>query len=323
MTDSAQMRRVMEVIRKHRSFLVSSHVNPEGDALGSALGVASLLRRMGKKAVLAQEGGIPEFFRFLPRTVPVVGRLDPKVQAEVAIVVDVPLLARVGKVEPMIRRSRLLVSIDHHVSNQQFADVNWVDPEAASVGEMIFRLIRAFGKKPTREEALCLYVSLVSDTGSFRYMSTTPAVHRMAADLIEQGVSPLRVAQQLYEAHSVKDIRFLGSVLSRVKHSLNSKVAWLEVPLKLWKAFRASEEVLDELVNFPRSIGSAEVAFVLREVEEPGKIRVNLRSKGRVNVNRIARHFGGGGHPAASGCTIEGTLSQARRKLLQVVRQTL
>ncbi len=317
------MRAVMEAIRSNRSFIVSSHVNPEGDALGSALGLAALLKRLGKRVVLATDGGIPPELRFLPKTAPVISRPNGRLSADVSMIVDVATFSRVGSMEKLIRRIPLTVNIDHHVSNHRFGDVNWIDPKAAAVGEMIYRLYRAFGLRPRREEALCLYVSLVTDTGSFRYMSTTPAVHRIAAELVETGISPLKVAQHLYESHTPQDLKFLGEVLRRLSHTPDGKVAWLEVSNRLMKRCRISPEMIDELVNYPRSVKSAEVALVFRESPEPGKIRVNLRSKGRINVNEIARAFGGGGHMAASGCTVEGTLSQARDKVLRVVRAAL
>jgi phosphoesterase RecJ-like protein len=254
---------------------------------------------------------------------PVLSDSRKKVSAEVSMIVDVPVFSRVGTIEPLIRRIPLVVVIDHHVSNQRFGHVNWVDPKAAAAGEMVYRLYQAFHLKPTYSEALCMYVSLVTDTGSFRYMSTTPAVHRMAADLIAIGADPLQVAQQLYESHSVRDLKFLGEVLGELKSSFGGKVAWLEVPRALLRKYTAGDEIMDELVNYPRSVRSAEVAFVLRETPKPRETRVNFRSKGRVDVNAIARHFGGGGHIAASGCTVKGTLAQARGKVLKVVREAL
>ncbi len=323
MNDRAMMRQVISAIRRHRSFVVTAHINPEGDALGSALAVAFLLKRLGKKVTVANDGGIPKAFEFLPHHVPVVGGPDKKVSAEVSIIVDVPVFSRVGSIKQLIERVGLVVCIDHHVSNQRFADINWVDPKAASVGEMIYRLYRAFGMKPHLPEALCMYVSLVSDTGSFRYMSTTPAVHRIASELIQIGVSPLKVAQQLYESRSAADLKFLGTLLRSIHVSPDGRIAWLEVPAALMKSSKASSEIIDELVNFPRSIQSAEVAFVAREDPHTGKTRVSFRSKGNVDVNQIARTFGGGGHIAASGCTVEGTIAQARAKVLKVARQAL
>lgn len=317
------MKAVMEVIRRHKSFAVASHINPEGDALGSALGLASLLKRLGKTAVVATDGGIPEAFEFFPKVARVIGRLTPRLAPEVVMTVDVPVLARLGCMQELFERTKHTVVIDHHVSNQYFGKINWVDPKAAAVGEMIYRLYRAFGLRPTRNEALCLYVSLVTDTGSFRYMSTTPEVHQIASDLIARGVSPLKVAQDLYECHAPRDLRFLGAVLQDLKTTPDGKVAWLEVPRARFQSFRPGPEIADELVNYPRAIRTAEVAFVLKEEFSDGKIRISFRSKGRVDVNRIAKQFGGGGHMAASGCTVPGTLSQARTKVLNAVRKAV
>ena len=299
-----QVKQVMQTIRRHRQFAVSSHVNPEGDALGSALALASLLKRLGKQAVVATDGGIPKAFEFFPRVAPVVGRPSQTRVPEVAITVDVPVLARLGSMSGLFEKAGVSVNIDHHVSNQLFGDVNWVDPKAAAVGEMIYRLYEAFGMKPTRDEALCMYVSIVTDTGSFRYMNTTPEVHRITSNLISRGVSPLKVGQDIYECHSPSDLRFLGKVLNSLKSTLDGKITWVEVPHPLLKSCRPGPEIVDELVNYPRSVRTAEVSFVLRDQSRDGQIRVSLRSKGRVDVNRIARSFGGGGHRAASGCTV-------------------
>ena len=318
-----EMRAVMEAIRRHRSFMVSSHVNPEGDALGSAFALAALIRRLGKRAVVANDGGIPKVFDFIPRAAPALARgARPTVQ-EVAITVDVPVLSRTGRLARVIKRPPLTVNIDHHVSNQRFSAVNWVDPKAAAVGEMIYRLYKAFRVTPSREAAACMYISIVTDTGSFRYMSTTPEVHRIASELVSLGVSPLKVAQDLYECHSAGDMKFLGEVLQSVRSTARNRVAWIEVPYRLLRRHRPGPEIQDELVNYPRAVRTAEVAFVLREHSPSRAVRVSFRSKGNVDVNRIARRFGGGGHMAASGCTVPGTLAQARARVLRVVREEL
>ncbi len=317
------MKAVVAAIRKNRCFVVSSHINPEGDALGSALSLASLLKRLGKQVIVANDGGIPKPFEHLPRLVPVVKKDFPRIKADVAITVDVPVLDRVGAVKPLLERIPFLVCIDHHISNKGFADINWIDPKAAAVGEMVYRLYKTFKVKPTKQEAYCMYVSLVTDTGSFRYMNTTPVVHQYAAELIATGVSPLEVSQHLYESRSPMDLKFLGALLKAIRVSEGGRVVWLEVPRSIVKSYHAGSEVMDELVNFPRSVLSAEVAFVLKESSKKGIIRVSFRSKGRVDVDKIARQFGGGGHMAASGCTFHGTIAEARGKVLSVVRKAI
>ena len=317
------MKEVMQAIRRHRSFMVSSHVNPEGDALGSAFALAALIRRLGKRAVVANDGGVPRVFDFIPRAAPALARGARPATPEVAITVDVPVLSRTGRLARVIKRAPLTVNIDHHVSNQRFSDVNWVDPKAAAVGEMIYRLYKAFRVTPSRKAAACLYISIVTDTGSFRYMSTTPEVHRIASELVSRGVSPLKVAQDLYECHSAADLKFLGEVLQSLRSTGGNRVAWIEVPYRLLRRHRPGPEIQDELVNYPRAVRTAEVAFVLREHSPSRTVRVSFRSKGNVDVNRIARRFGGGGHMAASGCTVPGTLGQARARVLRAVREEL
>lgn len=313
--------RVVQAIRRHRSFLVAAHVNPEADALGSALGLAGLLRALGKRVQVLNDGGVPEVLRFLPGSRTVAATLPGPTDAEVAITVDVPVLSRVGSAGRWLKQAGQLISIDHHVSHEGFGDINWVDPTAAATGQMIYQLFRAFGRFPSKDAALCLYAALVIDTGSFKYRNTTPLVHRIAADLLQRAkVSPLVVSQGLYETHNRQGLRALGAILQRLQTTPDGRVAWVEVPQRLVR--RAGPEVMEELVNYPRAIKTVEVAFAMRE-PAPGTVRVSLRSKGRVDVDRIARAFGGGGHLAASGCTIKAPLPRARRRLLAEIRKYL
>lgn len=313
--------RVVQAIRRHQRFLVAAHVNPEADALGSALGLAGLLRKLGKQVQVLNDGGTPEVLRFLPGSHRVVATLPGPTEAEVAITVDVPVFSRVGSAGRWLKQAGQLISIDHHVSHEGFGDINWVDPTAAATGQMIYELFRTFRITPSKDDALCLYAALVIDTGSFKYRNTTPKVHRIAADLLEWAkVSPLVVSQGLYEVHHRRGLRALGAILQQLQATPDGRIAWVEVPRRLVR--RAGPEIMDELVNYPRAIKTVEVAFAMRE-SAPGTMRVSLRSKGRVDVDRIARTFGGGGHLAASGCTIHGSLPRARRRLLAEIRKHL
>ncbi|OGX41613.1 MAG: hypothetical protein A3C53_08100 [Omnitrophica WOR_2 bacterium RIFCSPHIGHO2_02_FULL_68_15] len=313
--------RVMQAIRRHRTFLIAAHVNPEADALGSALGLAGLLRKLGKRVQVLNDGGVPDVLRFLPGSDRVASTLPARVSADVAITVDVPVFARVGSAARWLKQAGQLISIDHHVSHEGFGDINWVDPTAAATGQMIDRLFRAFRVAPSKEDALCLYAALVIDTGSFKYRNTTPEVHRIAADLLQRSkVSPLVVSQNLYEVHNLRGLRALGAILQRMQVTSDGRVAWVEVPRRLVR--RAGAEVMDELVNYPRAMKHVEVAFAMREYAA-GTVRVSLRSKGRVDVDRIARAFGGGGHLAASGCTIKAPIPRARQQLLAEIRKHL
>lgn len=314
--------KVVQAIRRHRRFLVAAHVNPEPDALGSALALAGLLRRLGKSVTVLNDGGTPEGLAWLPGSDRVLATWRGPVRAEVSITVDVPVFGRLGSAGPVLRRAPFLISIDHHVSHGGFGDLNWVDPSAAATGEMIYRLFRAMRVTPSPADALCMYAALVIDTGSFKYRNTTPVVHEIAADLLRRAkINPLYVSQRLYETHRASDLRLLGEVLRGLRTTPDGRVAWVEVPRAIVR--RAGPELIDELVNYPRSIRTAEVAMALRERPTAGEVRISLRSKGRVDVDMIARAFGGGGHLAASGCTIHGTLAQARARLVAEIRRHL
>ena len=314
------LRAVVRAIRRHRRFVIAAHINPEADALGSALALAGLLRKLGKQVQVINDGGTPEAMAWLPGSDRVAKRLPAGTAVAVAITVDVPVFARVGAVGPDLKRAGLLISIDHHVSHEGFGDLNWVDPSAAATGEMIYRLFRAMRVTPSKEDALCLYAALVTDTGSFKYRNTTPQVHLIAADLMRRAaISPMFVSQQLYEAHQASDLRLLGDVLRGLRLTPDGRVAWVEVSRAQLK--RAGPELIDELVNYPRAVKGVEVAFAMRE--QDGEVRVSLRSKGQVDVDLIARAFGGGGHMAASGCTVSGTLPQVRARLLAEIRKYL
>lgn len=321
------MTAVMAAIRRHRRFVIAAHVNPEADALGSALGLAGLLRTLGKQVWVINDGGTPDAMAWLPGSDRVATTLPARASVEVAMTVDVPVFSRVGAAAPFLKRAARLISIDHHVSHERFGDINWVDPSAAATGEMIFRLFKAMRIVPSKEAALCLYAALVTDTGSFKYRNTTPTVLRIGAELLQLAkVNPMFVSQQLYEAHRASDLRLLGEVLCGLQTTPDGRIAWVEVPRRMLQ--RAGPEIIDELVNYPRAVKGVEVAFAMREAPTPNGAaspswRVSLRSKGVVDVDLIARAFGGGGHMAASGCTVPGTLAQARARILREVRKYL
>src|SRR3989338_2006658 len=290
--------KVIKTIRRHHRFLVAAHVNPEADALGSALALGGLLRRLGKQVQVINGGGTHASLAFLPGSSRVAAHPRAPRPADVAITVDVPVFKRVGSVARWFRQAGCVISIDHHVSHEGFGDINWVDPDAAATGQMIFRLFQAMRVTPSKDEALCMYAALVTDTGSFKYRNTTPEVHLISAELMRLAkVSPMYVSQQLYEAHSARGLRALGDVLRGLKVTLDGRIAWVEVPKSLLR--RAGSEVIDELVNYPRAVKGVEVAFAMRESAGPGAVRVSLRSKGQGDVDQIARAFGGGGQLAA------------------------
>jgi phosphoesterase RecJ-like protein len=239
---------------------------------------------------------------------------------ELAVLTDCPDPGRTeGLIDGVRRAARAIVNIDHHPDNRRYGHVDWVEPSAAATGELVYRLLVALGRPITPTIATNLFTAIHMDTGSFRYSNVTPETFRIAAALVAAGAEPAAITGWLYERRPPEALRQLGTVLSRVQVSDDGRVAWLALPRGL-----VPEELVEaeDLVNYPRSIGSAKVAAVLRE-QDGGRVKVSLRAKGEVDVNKIAARFGGGGHPNAAGCTLEGTLAAATARLLAAVGDAL
>ncbi len=306
--------------RRGGSALMLGHVHPDGDVLGTLLALGLSLEAGGWSVTCAGPHPVPDVLAFLPGA----GRWQvwsaPPRPFDVIVLTDCPNPERTeGLLGAARGASSHVLNIDHHPDNRLYGTVNWIDPEAAATGEMVFDLIQALGQRVTAEIALNLFTAIHTDTGSFRYSNTTPRTFQIAAELTAAGADPSLVSDRLYQRRSPDALGTLGLVLRRVRVSADGRVAWLTVPRALCsEAFLAAED----LVTYPRSIGGVEVAFLLRE-EAGGLVKASLRGKGRVAVNRIAHRFGGGGHENAAGCTLRGTLEEATTVLLGAVSLAL
>ncbi len=302
------------------SVLVLGHVQPDGDVLGTQIGLGVALANAGVPVTMAGPHAVPEIFRFLPgadrveRWEIAPGRFD------LVILTDCPDSSRTnGLLEGACGVSTRVVNIDHHPDNKRYGHINWVEPEASATGELVWDLMQALVLKVTPEIATNLFTAIHTDTGSFRYSNTTARALRIAADLVDRGARPALVAGALYEGRQADDLRRLGSVLGRVEVSADGHVAWLALPEgSVPESFVEAED----LVTYPRSIAGVKVAALLREVDA-GRVKVSLRAKGEVNVGRIAAAFGGGGHANAAGCTMVGSLNEARDSVLRAVAEAL
>ncbi len=300
--------------------LLLGHVNPDGDQLGSLLGLGLALTQAGWAVTMAGPHPVPEPLRFLPGSTLFQHWAAPKGPFDLVIVCDCPDPRRTGGLLEGARGPRTqVVNIDHHPDNSRYGTVNWVDVSASAAGEMVYDLIEVLGLKITPEVATNLFTAIHTDTGSFRYSNTSAKAFRTAAELLARGADPARVAAHLYETRRPESLALLGRLLQQVRISPDGLVAWLALP-----AGSAPEAFLqaEDLVNYPRSIGSVQVAILLRETPD-GNVKVSLRGKGQVAVNAIAARFGGGGHANAAGCTVEGPLEEATAKVLSAVSETL
>ncbi len=316
------MQQVIQAIKKHKRFLVAAHVNPEGDSLCSQLAMKELLHILGKTAFIVNHDHVPEHYKFLPKADEISTDLKKKLDFDAVLILDCPTLKRIGAVKGLIPAGTPVINIDHHISSEKFGDVNWVDPNASSTGEMVYRIYKEMEIPLTREIALCLYIAILTDTGNFNYDNTSRLTHEIAGELLGYGLEPAAVSESVYEQRTMEDIRFLGMVLSTLKVNKAGDVAYLEITRQMIKDTGADMAKAEGFINYARSIVGVKIAMVFKEdLKDENRINVSFRSKGNIDVNGIAAHFGGGGHTKASGCSLAGNLAEVEARVLNKVEE--
>jgi phosphoesterase RecJ-like protein len=305
---------ILEVLRQGERFLVCSHSRPDGDAVGSMLAMGMLLTQMGKRADLVTADRIPVIYRSLPGAdgIRTALRVHGPYDAVILLECDRLERTRLRGLEPFF-----VINIDHHTSGHGWGNLNWIDRDAASVGEQVYRLIQAAGVTVTPEMATCLYTTLLTDTGGFCYGSTRASTFALAQKLVEAGADPIRIAQDVYFSVATSKLLLLGSALGHLHRE--GRLAWLWVSNRDMARSCAAEEDCEGIANHALSIAGVEAAVFLRELPEQ-RIRISLRSKGRVNVAAIAERLGGGGHENAAGCTLDGPMGRALDEILAEMR---
>lgn len=315
---------ILDVLRRGERFLVCSHARLDGDAVGSILACGLLLGQMGKQADLVTADHVPPVYRWLPGAAAI--RTARRVTGPycAAILLECDSLERTGLVRMGTDRAGLenlfLINIDHHLSGRPYARLNWIDHEAASVGEMVYRLARTAGATLTPEMATCLYTTVFTDTGGFSYGSLRPSTFELARDLVAAGADPIRVAQEVCYSTPMAKMLLLGAALHNLHHE--GSVAWLWLTHEDVIRAAAADEDSEGIVNFAMGIAGTETAAFLRELPD-GQIRMSLRGKGKVDVAAIAGQLGGGGHKSAAGCTVQGPLPRALDEILKILREAV
>lgn len=312
--------RIGEALRKVQGVLITAHERPDGDAIGSAIALDLALRYLGIRTVVMLADPVPEVYRFLKGADSILLPSPLGWQPEVVVALDSTEWERVGEFIQKYLPDTLAINIDHHASNKEFADLNWVDVNAAATGEMVLDLIRHLQVPIDPDMASALYTALATDTGFFQHGNTTPQVLSKCAMLAELGANPHFISEQIHEYKSFESLRALGFALSSIKLSPKGYVAWIDLSLEDMKRLQVKEEELEGFVNYPKSIKGVEIGILFREVET-NKVRVGLRSRGQVDVSAIAQMFGGGGHYRAAGCTVEGALDEVVEQVVRLCCQ--
>jgi phosphoesterase RecJ-like protein len=313
-------------VRKQNNFLIAVHTNPEGDALGAQIAFYLLLKKLGKSAIMVNEDDVPYGYTFLPeaQNIRKFGRSSMRLKFDCMAVLDCSDLDRTGEIAKLNTAHRPVLNIDHHISNNNFGDVRWVEPYASSTCEMIFKLYKKLKVPIDKDAALLLYVGISTDTGSFRYSNTTSHTHKVTAELLRHKLNVPFVYRNIYENIPYQDMLLLARILPGMKREAGGKIVWFQIHQGMLKNKKLCFDLSEHVLSYGRSIKDAEVVVLFKEnLGVKNEIRVNFRSQGKVDVNRIANYFGGGGHRTASGATVHGTLENIRKKVLNKIKQAL
>lgn len=316
------MNTLLQSIQHHQRFVLTTHVNPDGDAVGSEIAFGLWLQARGKTVHIVNHSATPSVYRFLDPEGSI-RVFDPGVdatlleQADVIVLLDANHLSRVMSMEPFVRKSTARkICIDHHLDPEPFADASLIDPEATSTGEILYHLFRAAGSEPIPPRiAQSLYIAILTDTGSFRYPRVGPDTHRMIAQLIESGADPVELYNQVYNRWSPGRLKLLGEMLSRLETAFDGRLVYVTITQEILKHTGTLEEDTDNFTTYLMSMEGVVAGILFLELNEGFKI--SFRSHGDVPINELAQEFGGNGHKNAAGARISNaTLSEVRAAVL-------
>ncbi len=311
----------LEAMASAERVVLTTHVNADGDGAGSEAALLAVLRDMGVEGWVVNPTPYPDLYRFLvhddARVLEASGEEATRRcrEADLCIVVDTAEKARIGRVNPMVGHLPFLI-VDHHPSGpDSIVGVSLRDPSAAATGELVFDLVWARGGPWTGELVDGLYVAVMTDTGSFRFSNATPGAHRVAAELVRRGASPDGLYRRVFGQMPVRRLHLLERVLGSLEVSDGGEVAWMTVPANVFRDLNCRSDDLEGFVDYPRGVEGVEVGLLFREIEE-GHVKVSLRSNQRVDVNALAREFGGGGHVRAAGALVAGSVEEVREQVV-------
>lgn len=311
------MNRIFEFIKQElsraKTAVVAAHVDPDGDTLGSMIALALMLKKLGIKAVMYSVDGVPRSYKFLPHSDEVYDH-PPKYESDLLITVDASDVSRIGA-HPI--KAKKIINIDHHPDNTNFGNINCVELLSA-VAELIYQLAEYLKIDIDPEIATALYVSIITDTGNFKYANTLPSTFEVAMNLVKRGANPSECATAVYDNKTLVSVKIFARALLNVETLKNGRVVYAAISNELIREMHAHGEDIVGVIDHLRTIDTAEVAVMLRE-EVKNKIKVNFRSKRAFNVSRIAKALGGGGHIQAAGAVIEGPLEEVKKKVLDLI----
>jgi phosphoesterase RecJ-like protein len=314
--------RVIEGIRESRTICIGGHIRPDGDCVGSQIGLALALQNEGKKVTCWNEDPIPDKYKFLDPD-GIFQKPKRGLEFDCVIATDAASFERMGTVCKCVTQRKLLINIDHHESNTRYGDLNWVSAREPSTGELIFRLLKIAKWPITKRIADNLFTAVSTDTGSFQYSTTRPGTYHVAGELVRRGANLAKICDEVYESYPLSRVRLLRHIYSHFRLTHQDQIAYVWLKKADFARAGAENDESEGLIDHIRAIAPVVIACVFEELE-PELTRISLRSKSdRVSVNEIAAQFGGGGHPAAAGARIPGSPLSVQRRVIAAVKKAL
>ena len=310
---------ITKVVQMNNNFLITSHMNLDGDGIGSELAFYFILKKLNKNPIILNQDRLPKIYDFLPGSNKVRhledNCIDPK-GIDVGIVLDCSNIKRIGKTYEIFKNIETVINIDHHNSNENYGDLNYIDSSASSVGEIIYEFINFIDSDLLDDKiSTSLYTAIITDTGSFRYSNVSSKTFKVAADLTSYKIKPHLIADNIYNRNTYTGLKLLGKALLTLEVDSSNYFSWLTITRKMLNETKAKDEEIEGIIDIATTLNNIEISILFRETKE-NKIKVSFRSKGNFNVNKFAGKFKGGGHPNAAGCLCSGRLDEIKEKIL-------
>jgi len=320
-----QVFKLINSIKKSKNILLLAHVSPDGDTLGSMLALRAVLFQLKniERADVLIVGKVPDIYKFLPGVENIKNAADSDLYTsyDMAITLDCASLDRLGETVDLFRNAKITANIDHHVSNPNFADINIIDPQASACGQILYGLIQQLDAKITKDIATCLYVSILTDTGGFKFENTKSQTLLTCSELLKYGVDSAFIYKECYESKPYSMVMLHAHVIAQAVMTEDGKIIFASITRKLLQNLNATDDYVDGIAETLRQINSVEVAIVFKETPK-GNTKLSFRSN-RVNVCDIAKYFGGGGHKLAAGCTIEKNITDSVSEIIPILRKQI
>jgi len=311
--------KIIEVLQKNNNFLITSHVNLDGDGIGSELAFYFILKKLNKNPIILNQDRLPRIYNFLPGSNKVHYLGDncaDTTNIDVGIVLDCSNVKRIGKTSEIFKDIKTIINIDHHKSNENFGSLNYVDSSVSSVGEIIFELLKIINIDLLDEDiSTCLFTAILTDTGSFRYSNVSSKTFEIASNLASFGIKPYLIADNIYNRNTYSGLKLLGEALSTLEMDDSNHVSWLTITRKMLNEAKASDEDVEGIIDIATTLDNTEISILFRETKDK-KIKISFRSKGNFDVNKFAGKFKGGGHQNAAGCLCSGKMDKIKENIL-------